>query len=69
MKKFAIHNNEKVLNVIIAETQETAESVTGLLAIETTGEPWIDWVFVENEWVAPVIEQIEELVVEEEIQE
>lgn len=70
MPNYAIHDGSKVVNVIIADSKNIAEEITGLNAIETAGEPWIDWTFeVEgwrpprpfnswnwdgNEWVAPI---------------
>jgi hypothetical protein len=53
MTNFAIHNGSAVVNVIVADSQEIAEQVTGLQAVETTGEPWIGWELVDGEWVDP----------------
>lgn len=70
MTYFAVHDGSTVLNVIKAESQEIAESVTDLAALETEGIPWIgwtlesegwrrpspfpSWVWVDGEWTAPV---------------
>jgi hypothetical protein len=53
MTNFAIHNGSAVVNVIVANSKEVAEQVTGLQAVETTGEPWIGWELVDGEWVDP----------------
>lgn len=51
--KYAIIENDKVVNVILADSQEIAEQATGLEALETTGEPWLDWVRIDGQWVEP----------------
>lgn len=53
MARFAVYDGVTVRNVIVAESQEIAEDVTSLSAVETTGVPWIGWVLVDGEWVAP----------------
>lgn len=53
MSNYAIHDGKKVINVIVAESLEIAESITGLNAIETTGEPWIEWTLEEEGWRKP----------------
>lgn len=53
MKKYAILENMKVINIILAESKEEAESVTGLEAIETDKEPWLGWTLENNTWVPP----------------
>ena len=57
MANFAIHDGTLVYNVIVADSKEAAEELTGLQAIETDGTPWVDWVFVDGQWVAPVVEE------------
>jgi hypothetical protein len=54
---FAIHDGKTVLNVIVADTKETAETLTGLKAIETNGEPWVGWTYENGEWVNPRTEE------------
>lgn len=54
MANFAIHDGTRVINVVVADSQEVAESVTGLQAVETSGEPWIDWTLEGGVWTAPV---------------
>jgi len=53
MPKFAIHGGSHVENVIVADSQEIAEQVTGMFALETEGVPWIGWTLVDDKWVAP----------------
>lgn len=53
MANFAIHDGSTIVNVIIADSKEIAEQVTGLQAFETTGQPWISWVMVDGEWTDP----------------
>lgn len=53
MPNFAIHDGARVLNVIVAEDQETAESVSGMSAIETEGSPWIGWTMESEGWRRP----------------
>jgi hypothetical protein len=53
MANFAIHDGTTVLNVIVADSKEIAEQVTGLEAIETTGQPWVNWIYKDGEWVDP----------------
>lgn len=53
MANFAIHDGVRVVNVIVADTAEIAEEVTGLVAVETNGEPWVDWMLHGAEWRPP----------------
>jgi len=55
MPNFAVHNGSTILNVIVADTAAHAEELTGLAAFETSGQPWIDWIFVDGEWLPPRI--------------
>ena len=61
MANYAIIENDVVTNVIVAESKEIAEEVTGLEAIETTGQPWVGWTRVDGEFIdpTPVVEVIE----------
>jgi hypothetical protein len=54
MANYAIIENDKVLNVILADSAEIAVEVTGKEVLETTGEPWIDWTRTNEVWSAPV---------------
>jgi len=55
MPNYAMYQTDVIVNVIIADTKEIAQAVTGLSAIETSGEPWIGWLWDEaaQSWVAP----------------
>ncbi len=53
MPNFAIHDGSTVQNVIVADSQEIAEEVTGLYAVETEGEPWVGWTLIDGVWTAP----------------
>lgn len=53
MAIFAVHDSGRVVNVVVADSAEVAEDVTGLSAIETDGVPWIDWTLHGNEWRPP----------------
>lgn len=50
---YAIIKDNKVINVIVSDSKEIAEEVTGLEAVETTGQPWIDWARIDGQWVEP----------------
>lgn len=53
MPDFAIHDGAVVHNVIVCESKELAEELTGMQAVETDGVPWIGWTLIDGEWVAP----------------
>lgn len=53
MANYAISNGSKIINVIVADSQEIAEEATGMTAIETSGEPWIDWTLESEGWRRP----------------
>jgi hypothetical protein len=53
MANYAIVENDVVINVIVADSKEIAEDVTGAEALEITGQPWIGWQRVDGEWVDP----------------
>jgi hypothetical protein len=59
MANFAIIENDKVINVIVADSIEIAQQVTDREVTETNGEPWIDWKRVDGVWVNPVQEIID----------
>jgi hypothetical protein len=39
MKKFAVLEDNKIINIIIADSKENAENLTGKICIEFTDEP------------------------------
>lgn len=53
MPNYAVYENNIIVNVIFAENKETAEAVTGMIAIETEGTPWINWILVNDQWIDP----------------
>lgn len=53
MTDFAVINGDTVVNVIVAESREIAEAVTGLLIMQTEGEPWIGWTMESDGWRPP----------------
>ena len=57
---FAIIENDKVINVIFAESKKIAEQATGLQAVETTGEPWLGWTWDGTNFVSPETEVTDE---------
>ena len=67
MPNYAIIQDNTVVNVIVAESKEIAEAVTGLSATETNGEPWMAWELVDGVWVDPykLIEAIQFIPVDE----
>lgn len=54
MANYAIIEDNKVINVIVAESAEIAIEVTNKEVLETTGEPWIDWTRTDGVWSAPI---------------
>ena len=60
MPNYAIIEDDKVINVIVAESAEVAIEVTGKEVFETTGEPWINWTRIDGVWLEPVEEVLEE---------
>jgi hypothetical protein len=50
---FAIVENDKVTNVIVADTKEIAEAVTNAECVECDGSFWIGWTRVDGEWIQP----------------
>ena len=50
---YAIIKDNRVINVIVADSKEIAEELTSLEAVETTGQPWLDWTRVDGQWVEP----------------
>lgn len=58
MKNFAVIENDRVINVIAADTLTLAKKATGLECVETDGSPWIGWTRVDGEWIAPVVPEV-----------
>lgn len=59
MANFAIIENNIVTNVIVADTIEVAEQITGLTCVEYTTEnpAGIGWTYDGENFIAPVVEQ------------
>lgn len=59
MSTFAVINDNKVENIIVADTKEIAEEVTGKICIEYTAEnpaaPGWDYDSVNNVFINPTI--------------
>lgn len=57
MKSFAVIKDGIVDNCIVADSQETAESVTGLTCVEYfIVEP--GWTYSDGKFAAPVVEEV-----------
>ena len=56
MTIFAVLQNIQITNVIVADTQEIAEMVTGLDCVELPEDSFagIGWTYVDGNFVAPV---------------
>lgn len=53
MANYAIIENDKVINVITAESAELAAELTGKEVTEATDGLWIDWTRTDGVWSAP----------------
>lgn len=54
MAEYGIYDNDVITNVIIADTQQIAESVSGMSAVEViNGRPNLGWVLTSNGWRLP----------------
>ena len=53
MPNYAIHDGSTILNILVADSVEIAEEITGFNAFETSGQPSIGWIFVNDEWLPP----------------
>jgi hypothetical protein len=56
MANFAVIKDNVIENVILADTLEIAQEVTGLECIETNGSPWTNWTRSGDTWIAPTEE-------------
>lgn len=55
MANYAIVKDDKVINVIVADSKEIAEQLTECEVVETEGEPWLGWTRVDGVWKDPEI--------------
>ena len=60
MANFAVLDSEVVENVIVADTLEIAEQVTGKECVECDGSFWIGWTRKGKKWIAPVEQTLAE---------
>jgi len=60
MPNYAVINNEIVENVIVADTLEIAEQVTGKECVECDGSFWIGWTRSGKKWIAQVEQTLAE---------
>jgi hypothetical protein len=63
MANYAVIKDGIVNNVIVADTKEIAETVTGLTCVEVEhvpGSPGIGWSYDGAEFTAPVVEESNE---------
>ena len=58
MTNYAIIENDKVINVIVADSAELAAELTGKEVTEATDGLWIDWTRTEGVWSAPIEEDL-----------
>lgn len=54
MNTYAVHDGTQIVNVIVAESLEVAEQVTGLPAVETGGVLSIGWKLHGDTWRPPM---------------
>jgi len=60
MSNYLVIEDNKVVNVIVADTAEIAAEITGKEVVESTSsEPWLDWTRFGNTWSAPVEPELE----------
>jgi hypothetical protein len=58
MPNFLVHDGTTIVNAIVADSLEVAQSVTGLTAFPAEdGGPWIGWTFSGDAWIAPPVEE------------
>jgi hypothetical protein len=62
MKNFAVVKNYEVINMIVADSKETAESLTSLECVEyaTYTDCGIGWTYIDGVLSAPLEESITE---------
>jgi hypothetical protein len=59
MTNYLVIEDNKVVNVIVADTAKIAAEVTGKEVLESISpEPWINWTRSGDTWTAPVEEEI-----------
>jgi hypothetical protein len=53
MKKYAVIENNMVINVISADSEQEAKNISGLDVVETEGVPWLYWTLQDDKWIPP----------------
>jgi len=59
MTNYAIIENDKVINVIVADTAEIAIELTGKEVAEATDRLWVGWTRTDGTWLPPIQEEPE----------
>jgi hypothetical protein len=60
MANYLVIEDNKVVNVIVADTAEIAAEVTGKEVLESTSsEPWLGWTRINDTWALLVEEPTE----------
>jgi hypothetical protein len=60
MTNYAIIEDNKVINVIVADSAEIAAEVTGKEVTEAINGLWIDWTRIDGVWLEPVEPEVTE---------
>lgn len=51
---YLVIENDKIVNVIVADSLEIAQEVTGKEVLESRDStPWLEWTRSGSEWIAP----------------
>jgi predicted small secreted protein len=53
MKKYAVHNNSVITNIIVAENEQIARDISGEEVFEVVEFAGINWINVDGTWIAP----------------
>lgn len=62
MKNFAVVKNYEVINMVVADSKEIAESLTSLECVEyaTYTDCGIGWTYIDGVLAAPIVEEVVE---------
>lgn len=62
MKNFAVVKNYEVINMVVADSKEIAESLTSLECVEyaTHADCGIGWTYIDGVLAAPIVEEVVE---------
>lgn len=55
MSNWLIHNENIIINAIVADSKEIAEEATGYKAFPASedAKPWINWIKYNDSWIPP----------------